>query len=142
MTQITLELCEGLRNLTGAIPRTLPRRVLVVDDDKQDATILKRALDDIGCSAEIATSGDMAIELVKSARPFTRIFLDLAFPVGRNGVETLSEVRQLAPLTPVTIVTGHFSEELLSAAKALQYDVIDKFVDTEKLKQAVVKAMG
>jgi len=143
MNDITQKLCDGLLALAGCPPSApVPRRVLIVDDDEKDALIIKSALESIGVVAEIASTGEKAIELIRAARPFSRVFLDLSFPVGISGIETLAEVKHIAPLTPVTIVSGYTSPEIIGAAKAIQCDVIDKFTHIEELRKAVLKTMG
>jgi len=144
MTDITKELCEGLKRLAGLPLETpsLPRRVLVVDDDPDDAQLIQTALAGIGCETSVARSGEAAEKMVKSARPFSRIFLDLSLPAGKDGVETLASIRAMAPLTPITIVTGYASPDLVGAAAAIRCEVIDKFTEVEKLRDAIIKAMG
>lgn len=144
MNDITQKLCDGLKRLADlpATSPTLPRRVLVVDDDGDDARLMQTALAGIGCEAMVAKTGEVAERLVMDARPFSRIFLDLSFPAGKGGVDILASIRAMAPLTPITIVTGFSSPELQGAAAAIRCQVIDKFTEVEKFRDALIKAMG
>ena len=73
-------------------------KVLVVDDDPIACEHAKIVLEEIGTSADIATTGKEAVELVKlrTARhePYNLIFIDWKMPT-QDGIEVTREIRKI-----------------------------------------------
>jgi two-component system chemotaxis response regulator CheY len=87
-------------------PSIHPRRVLVVDDDRDIRESMVDALIDEGYSVQEAETGDQAIALIESSPP-DLVLLDLMMP-GVNGWQVL-DVLERSPrlsLVPVFIVTA------------------------------------
>jgi PAS domain S-box-containing protein len=78
-----------------------PLRVLAAEDNATNRIILQSMLKALGVTAEIVPSGD---ELLRRWEDdvFDVILLDIAMP-GRDGVETLAELRALAALSGRTL---------------------------------------
>lgn len=91
-------------------------RVLIVDDEPTLRQMVRLTLDE---THEVHEAGDGAAALaaIGTDGPFDVVLLDQKMP-GRSGVETLAEIRRLAPATRVVMLTAHASLDLASAALA------------------------
>ena len=68
--------------------------ILVVDDEAQQRDIAFRLLTELNYRAEMVSSGEAAIEVMKR-RPFDLILLDMVMPNGINGRENLRGNREV-----------------------------------------------
>jgi CheY-like chemotaxis protein/anti-sigma regulatory factor (Ser/Thr protein kinase) len=91
-------------------------RVLVVDDSPDQARLIAGLLQAEGFTAEIAESGEAAIESMAACTPDV-VATDLIMP-GLNGLEVVEEVQRRHPLVPVILMTAFGSGDI--AARALQ----------------------
>jgi two-component system nitrogen regulation response regulator NtrX len=115
-------------------------RVLVVDDEAGVRSSLTAILTDDGYTVEAVESGEAALELL-AVRRFDLVLLDVWLP-GRDGLETLDRLRELAPELPVVMISGHGSIE--TAVKAVQRgarDFVEKPLSLEKTLLAVGNAL-
>jgi CheY-like chemotaxis protein len=95
------------------------RRVLVVEDNAHDRSLVAFLLRAFGYSAAIAPSGDAALEIARRDR-FDLVLLDLLMPA-MDGFETLAAMRAdeaLAgtPIVALTILSGEEEHERILAA--------------------------
>ncbi len=111
-------------------------RVLVVDDEKDfvDATV--KRLRKRGIDAEGVLSGEQALELMKKKR-FDVVLLDIKMPGGMDGIETLREMKKIAPITEVILLTGHASVE--SSIEGLKLGAFDYLLKPMKLEDLIKK---
>jgi len=79
--------------------------VLVVDDEKAMRLSLSEILTLDGCEVQMAASGEEALQMIM-ASSFDLVLLDIKMP-GMDGIQTLAEVRRLAPQTVVVMLTAH-----------------------------------
>jgi DNA-binding NtrC family response regulator len=115
-------------------------RVLVVNDEAVFVEMLVNWFRKRKLEAEGATSGDEARALMKR-KDFDVVVLDIKMPGGLNGIGTLHEIRRIAPLTEVIVLTGHASA--YTAVEAMKLGVFDymlKPVRLEKLMLSVCAA--
>lgn len=112
-------------------------RVLVIDDEEQIRNLLKIILEGEGCIVTLVNNGMEAMNLFSTAR-FDIVITDMAMP-GKNGVETIIEIRQLKPPVSIIAMSGVDSKEkLLRLATAFEADaVIRKPFKTKELLCAV-----
>ena len=68
------------------------RRILVVEDNRTNQFVMKRILQNLGCSFEIAENGQEAIDTLEK-QDFDLIFMDCQMPV-LDGVEATKIIRQ------------------------------------------------
>ncbi|HAA3348618.1 TPA_asm: DNA-binding response regulator [Listeria monocytogenes] len=83
------------------------KKILVVDDEKPIADIVKFNLNKEGFDVYCAYDGDEALELVEEVQP-DLILLDTMLP-GRDGIEVCREVRKKYDM-PIIMVTAKDSE--------------------------------
>ena len=84
-------------------------RVLLVDDEKQFVDVLAERLETRDFDVTIAYSGDEALEAVKS-KPLDVVVLDVLMP-GRDGIETLVEIKRIKPILEIIMLTGNATVE-------------------------------
>ena len=107
--------------------------VLIVDDEQTLARSAKAFLADHGYEAEVATSGEKAMELLENLQPDV-VFADVRLP-GMSGLDLLKRIRQFDPVIPVIVVTAYGSiEGAVEAMKLGAFDYVKKPVDLEELK--------
>ena len=82
--------------------------VLVIDDIREQREIAKRILEKIGYSVNTVSSGEAAIEFVKSNAPDILI-LDMIMDGGIGGLETYKRILEIIPGQRAIIASG-FSE--------------------------------
>ena len=91
-----------------------PLRILVVDDDDDNANSLGELFELEGHQVMVAHSGEAAIAAYVNM-DFDIAFMDVMMP-GRNGVESFLEIRKLRPHARVYMMTGYSVEQLLQQA--------------------------
>ncbi|MGE3973952.1 MAG: response regulator transcription factor [Bdellovibrionales bacterium] len=82
-------------------------RLLVVEDQKKMASFLKRGLEEVGYSVDIAESGGIAESLV-AENEYDLVVLDVMLP-GQNGIDTARHLRSdgyTGPLLMLTALSG------------------------------------
>jgi PAS domain S-box-containing protein len=116
-------------------PRGQP--VLVVDDDRDYAQLLKRLLERQGFSVELAHDGDDALRKILSKR-YQLAILDKNLPK-RSGLDVLQEMRNSRSLhgVPVIVISGSaHAEETAHTAQILG---AKKFLSKKLAPQSIVE---
>ena len=90
-------------------------QILIVEDDRDFAESLVLAMSVRQCAADVAHSGQDAIAMYQ-AGAYDLVFMDIKLP-GKNGVETLTELRQIDPQAKVVMMTGFSEAALLDTAR-------------------------
>jgi len=107
--------------------------VLIVDDEQTLARSAKAFLADHGYEAEVAASGEKAMELLENLQPDV-VFADVRLP-GMSGLDLLKRIREFDPVIPVIMLTAYGSiEGAVEAVKLGAFDYVKKPVDLEELK--------
>jgi len=117
-----------------------PKRVLVVDDEKNIRILFQDELEEAGYEVEAAASGREALEMVEDA-PFDLLVLDIRM-ADMTGIEVLQELRQRDIRVPVimcTAVRGLKDDFTVWDAEVFAY--LTKPVDLDDLKQKVSQAL-
>lgn len=100
-------------------------RVLIVEDDPDFAESLMIALGVRDCDVDIARTGEEAIHKFRNLT-YDIAFMDIKLP-GKNGVESLAEIRDFCPTAHVVMMTGFSEVALLERArKAGAVDILRK----------------
>ena len=91
-------------------------RVLLVDDEEELVTTLAERLSLRGMNVDWATSGEGALQLVRS-NPYDIAVLDVKIPK-ISGIKLKSELKKVSPKMKFIFVTGHGSEDDFRAGTA------------------------
>ncbi len=111
-------------------------RVLLVDDEVEFAEVLGRRLESRGFATATASNGDEALERFGD-EDFDVVLLDLVMP-GRDGLETLREIKSRKPLTEVIMLSGRGTEEAaIKGMKRGAFDFLTKPPDIGDLVEKV-----
>src|SRR6267378_2364110 len=79
-------------------------RIFVVEDEKQTASLVRKALQAEGFGVEVCGNGDQALTAAR-ASAFDAIVLDIMLP-GRDGLSVLRQLREHKNLTPVLLLSA------------------------------------
>ena len=114
-------------------------KVLLVDDEKDFADSLSERLQLRDFEVEVVYNGDDALDLVQK-KDFDVIVLDVLMP-GKDGIETLREIKNIKPLTHVIMLTGNATvETAIEGMKLGAYDYLMKPTETKDLVKKINKA--
>ena len=114
-------------------------RVLLVDDEKDFVETLSQRLEVRGFNVMTALGGDEALNLIRE-NDFDVVILDVQMP-GKNGVETLIEIKKIKPLVHVIMLTGHATvKTAIEGMKLGAFDYLMKPTETEALVDKISKA--
>ena len=86
----------------------MPRRILVIEDDKDIAHLVALHLNDAGHDVAVASDGNAGLDLALS-KSFDLIILDLVLP-GIDGIEICRRVRAASTYIPILMLTSRSSE--------------------------------
>ncbi|MCL6643083.1 MAG: response regulator, partial [Candidatus Bipolaricaulota bacterium] len=111
--------------------------VLVVDDDRDYAQLLKRLLERQGFSVELAHDGDAALSQIER-KPYQLVILARSLPK-RSGIEVLQAMRntKTRQRVPVVLISGSASGEEL--ARTAQILGAKKFLSKKLAPQSIVE---
>ena len=106
--------------------------ILLVDDEDRFRTNLAKMLTVQGLEVAAAASGREALELLELA-PYDVALVDLRMP-DMDGLETLAQMKKIAPGLEVIILTGHASmDAAMQINKLGGYDYLLKPCPQEEL---------
>ncbi len=116
-----------------------PRRVLLVDDEREFAEALSERLTLRHMNAVVANDGQEALELVEQEEPEVMV-LDLMLP-GLDGMEVLREIKHRHPRVEVVVLTGHGSpQDQRACLEAGAFAYLQKPVEVEELSEVLRRA--
>lgn len=114
--------------------------VLVVDDDRLIRGQARDLLTEEGLRVVSSSDGKRLSEIIRD-EAVDVLLLDLFLPE-TSGLDLLRVARSCDPLLPVLIITGHASlDSAVEALKAGAYDYIQKPLQGEPLRHAVLRAL-
>lgn len=79
-------------------------KILLVEDEKKVANLIKKGFEEEGLSVDVAEDGIKALDLV-SANDYDLIILDIMLP-GKDGIEVLREIRNKGIARPIMMLTA------------------------------------
>lgn len=132
---------EVAATTTTPTPERGPRRVLVADDDPYVREVLRRTLASPKYLVDAVPDGQAALDRLRVER-YDLLIVDLKMP-GVDGMEVVRAAKQLAPGSPVIIITGHPTEA--SAIDAVNLGVRGYLTKPFRLRQVlatVAQALG
>ncbi len=114
-------------------------KVLVVDDNEEFCQNLSDILGLKDYEVAVAYDGFKALELVKQ-NGYDLVLMDVRMPV-MDGVETFKKVKEVAPATPVIMVTAYAVEELIrDALREGAFGSLKKPLDFDQLFELIGQA--
>ena len=106
--------------------------ILVVDDDKDNVTLVSRTLEHVGFRVESAPTGEAALEKLKRMSP-DLVLLDVNMP-GMGGMETLKVLRSRESYAWVIVVSArNDTEDIIAGLDAGADDYLCKPFDPLEL---------
>jgi DNA-binding NtrC family response regulator len=115
-------------------------KILVIDDERSIRNTLKDILEYEKYEVDLAEDGIKGIEQVKNAE-YDIILCDIKMP-GMDGIEALGHLTQLAPDTPVVMISGHGNiDTAVDSIKKGAFDYIEKPLDLNRLLITIRNAM-
>src|SRR6266581_5472236 len=118
-----------------------PPRVLIVDDDAGQRSLLDSFLKSQGFDTVPVASGERALEVLRGG-DFNMMISDVRMP-GISGLETLRRARQQHAVLPVLLVTAYADiREAVGAMRDGAVNYLAKPIDLDELLATVRKATG
>jgi two-component system response regulator AtoC len=118
-----------------------PARILIVDDDAGQRSLLTTFLSSQGFETMTVASGELALEALKGAE-FGMMISDVRMP-GLTGLDTLRLARQTHPTLPVLLVTAYADiREAVGAMRDGAVNYLAKPIDLDELLATVQQATG
>jgi two-component system nitrogen regulation response regulator NtrX len=115
--------------------------VLIVDDESTIIDSLEGILSDDGFEVIHAYNGYEALKKIESQAPDI-VLLDIWMP-GMDGIDTLKEIKKMAPNLPVVMITGHGSiESAVDATKSGAFDFLEKPLSIDKVMVTINNALN
>ncbi|MGQ9524105.1 MAG: response regulator, partial [Armatimonadota bacterium] len=117
-----------------------PAQVLVVDDELGMREGCRRVLAALGHHAEVAATGEEALELAKK-QPFDLILLDMKLP-GVSGMDLIGEFLKLDPDVVCIMITGYATiQTAVEATKRGVFEYLPKPFTPDELAAMVNKGL-
>lgn len=117
-------------------------RVLVVEDEIDDAQFALDAIEELGGDIEVEVTpyGERALELVED-RDFDCILLDYGLP-RMDGLAFAKEIRERGKGLPIVVLTGRGSETVADELFSAGVDAyLDKDEDDERVRETIQEAL-
>lgn len=115
--------------------------LLVIDDEPNILTTVRRALELEDYRVEVAGSGAIGLEKLAES-DIDLVLLDVVMP-GMDGLEVLRQVRERHPGVFVVMMSGNASiETAVQATKGGAHDFIEKPLSSDKLLLTVQNALS
>jgi DNA-binding NtrC family response regulator len=116
-------------------------RILIVDDDASQRSLLHSFLAGQGLETLPVASGEEALEVLRE-RPVDMMISDVRMP-GMSGLETLRRARELNATLPILLVTAYADvREAVGAMRDGAVNYLTKPVDLDELLDSVQAALG
>ncbi|HEU5060196.1 MAG TPA: sigma-54 dependent transcriptional regulator, partial [Kofleriaceae bacterium] len=119
----------------------MPRStLLVIDDEPNILSSLRRALELEGYGVEVAGSGPVAFGKLEE-RDIDLVLLDVVMPE-MNGLDVLARIREQHPEVVVVMMSGNATiETAVQATKLGAHDFVEKPLSTDKLLLTVKNSL-
>ncbi|MDB6020346.1 MAG: two component, sigma54 specific, transcriptional regulator, Fis family [Pedosphaera sp.] len=125
---------------TQPAPVATPR-ILIVDDDPGQRSLLNSFLTSQGLNTTVVDSGERALAVLR-AEEINMMISDVRMP-GMSGLETLRQARKEHAHLPILLVTAYTDvRDAVNAIRDGAVDYLAKPIDLDQLLAAVRKATG
>ena len=119
----------------------MPKKIIVVDDEKIICNTAKKILEIEGYEVDTFTDSVLALEAIRKNQ-YDLIITDLMMEKV-SGMDILREVNRRSPQTKVIMLTAYATlEATIEAIREQIYDFFPKPVKIEDLKRSVKRALG
>ncbi len=116
-------------------------RLLVVDDEESQRTLMEITLRKEGYQVDVAGDGGQALELIRTV-PYDVVLTDIKMPRA-DGIEVLKAVKEVSPETVVMMITAYASHETaVEAMKLGAKDYIPKPFKIIEIKTKIRSALA
>lgn len=131
-----------IRQSQRAAPGVRGANILVVEDEPSVRTVVRAALQQLGCRVETADDGDAALLRLDGAKPLDLVISDVVLPGSVSGVEVVRRARALQPDRPCILMSGYAREHLTADADDVrELPMLQKPFMLEELEAAVGAAL-
>jgi PAS domain S-box-containing protein len=145
IVKMLLPLAEGerMRAVASAAPihkTAVPRTILVVEDEADVRTILRRQLESLGHRVLVADASTEALMLVNATGPGAPDLLltDVVLASGMNGVDLAQAARAARPDLPIVFMSGYTAmPEAQQRIRGMGAPLLSKPFTTPQLERAV-----
>jgi signal transduction histidine kinase/ActR/RegA family two-component response regulator len=114
------------------------KRVLLVEDNEELASVTAVLLAGFGCSVEPARSAEHALRLFDGGHRFDVVLSDIVMPGELDGLGLARRLRQRFPGLPIVLISGYSS----ALAEVRDFPVLRKPCPPERLTAALAEAMA
>lgn len=113
-------------------------KILIVEDEEVLSKVLREKFENEGFKTEIATDGEMVMDMVKKTKP-DLVLLDLLLPK-KLGLDVLKDMKADAEVRDVRVLVLSNLDDDQDIKTALSLGAVDYFVKTQHpLKEIVEK---
>ncbi len=111
--------------------------VIIVEDDEDNAKLMKKILESAGYQIQAFSEGDSALKYCSDHTP-DLILMDITLP-GKDGMEVSQEIHKLdaCKQVPIVIISAHSSTDVREKADALGLGFLPKPYTPDTLKTLV-----
>ena len=114
--------------------------VLLVDDEESFVETFSERLEMRNLEISKAFSGEAALEVLEKNHAIEVVILDVKMP-GKDGIETLTEIKKKWPLVEVIMLSGHADvESAIDGMKQGAFDYLMKPCDIDQIIAKVTDA--
>jgi two-component system nitrogen regulation response regulator NtrX len=114
----------------------MPKKILIIDDERSILDSLAGILSDEGFTTVCAETGESGLKVLDE-EDVDLVLLDIWMP-GMDGLEVLSEIKRRQSMLPVIMISGHGNiETAVRATKMGAFDFIEKPPSYDKIVLAV-----
>ncbi len=120
----------------------MAQEILVVDDETDIRELVGGILEDEGYAVRTAGDAEQALDAIRKRAP-NLVVLDVWLKGSEfDGLEILTMIKELDPLMPVIIISGHGTvETAVTAIRRGAYDFLEKPFNSDKLLLLVQRAL-
>ena len=129
------------RQLPGSRPSAgSSRLVLLVEDDADVRTVIRRQLTDIGHLVIEAPAGDEALAIIDDVPELSVLVSDIVMPGAMDGRRLADLAKQMRPELRVVLITGYAEGLDVHGGRHRSFTVLRKPCTTEELAAAIEMA--
>lgn len=120
--------------------KTIPARILIVDDEANIRNALAKLLSKFGHTVKSASNAQESLAMLRSSQ-FDVVLSDLRMP-GDDGLHLLGEIKKLYPAIEVIVMTAYGTiETAVQAMREGAYDYIEKPINMDRLPLLLERAV-